>query len=327
MLEQHYPHMVNWMAYQKGLLKENILYEGIGDHCPPAGYKDCPKELSSTILYHGQLILMARISKMMGDKGLADAYTQEALIIQQTLNEQFFDSETNTYGSQTGTAMALEFGVVPKGLEPEVAGGLARIEVTEKKQGHFSTGILGTRRLYNQLTEYGYLEEVFTLLRNKDFPSYQYLFDHGFTTFPEAFYNYEESEADYSSCSHNHPMQAGFAMWLHEYLCGIRPLEDFPAFRKFIIKPYGFDFVDQAGSTYRSVQGKISSKWKVQDGVFTLSIVVPVNTSAMVYIPAEKMTDLSMDPSHEAHVNILGMEEGYLKLEVASGAYRFESQF
>ena len=114
-------------------------------------------------------------------------------------------------------------------------------------------------------------------------------------------------------------------MWFHEYLCGIRPLEEYPAFRKFMIKPYGFEFVSHAGATYHSVQGEIVSSWSVQSGAFTLQVEIPVNTSAFVFIPAESESDVSFLPVEHEGVRTLGMDGSYLKLEVLSGSYTFKS--
>ena len=167
------------------------------------------------------------------------------------------------------------------------------------------------------------------MLRNKDFPSYQYLFDHDFTTWPETFYDYEADIENRGRGSHNHPMQSGFAMWFHEYLGGIRILEDSPAFEKFVIQPHGIHYVDQVSASYNAVYGKIVSNWKTLDSKFELDVEIPVNTTALVYVPAIKQEEVSVTELKKGsaeNIRIMGLKDGYLCFEVASGTYRFESE-
>ncbi len=324
-LQENYEHMVRWMAYLQAYLKDHILYQGYGDWCPPGGNRGAEDkvavELTSTAFYYHSLVLMSKISNLLGEEIKADSYLEEAALIRKAFNDKFLDQETYSYGTQTGTAVALDMGLVPQGLEGQVVEALVEKELLEKYDGHFNTGIHGAKRLYDQMSLYGYEEELFDMVRKKDFPSYTYLFENGFTTWPESFHDYDSSEDAIKQGSHNHPMQAGFAMWFHRHLGGIQGDENFPGFKRFIIHPFGYNHLEYVHSSYESLYGTIVSNWTSRDGQFILDVEIPVNTRATVYIPASSEEDVELAPG----IRKLSFTEGKLKLEVPSGKYTITS--
>ena len=60
-----------------------------------------------------------------------------------------------------------------------------------------------------------------------------------------------------------------------------------------------------------------------------MSVTVPANTSARVYIPASsenKVTENGIALSSSEGIKILGNKDGYVELEVGSGNYSFVIQ-
>ena len=41
-----------------------------------------------------------------------------------------------------------------------------------------------------------------------------------------------------------------------------------------------------ARGEYDSVRGRISSSWKIEDGLFSLEVLIPPNTTATVHLPS-----------------------------------------
>src|SRR5205085_12196487 len=62
---------------------------------------------------------------------------------------RFYNAAARSFGSQTGDAMALAFGLVPSGEEQAVGDDLAR-DVTQHGD-HHDTGIFGSRYLFDRL--------------------------------------------------------------------------------------------------------------------------------------------------------------------------------
>ena len=91
--------------------------------------------------------------------------------------------------------------------------------------------------------------------------------------------------------SGNHVMLLGdLITWEYEYLAGIRPLK--PGFAEIELKPYPIKGLDYVDCTYDSVHGKISSSWKVEDGVFKWDIEVPEGIRTEVFIPGKSSPEI-----------------------------------
>ena len=90
--------------------------------------------------------------------------------------------------------------------------------------------------------------------------------------------------ADPAMNSGNHVMLLGdLLIWEYEYLAGIRPLK--PGFEEVELRPYPIKGLDYVDCSYDSVKGRISSSWKVEDGVFKWDIEVPSGIRTEVYVP------------------------------------------
>ena len=69
------------------------------------------------------------------------------------------------------------------------------------------------------------------------------------------------------------------------------------------------------------------SNWKKEGNTFTLQVEVPVNTQAIVYVPASSTAVIKEGKtlaSQAKGVKSLGHENGYARFEVGSGQYLFK---
>lgn len=332
-LEDNYPHMVRWMGYLKKHLKDNILYQGYGDWCHPdwGGRTEVKTNvaLTSTAYYYYSLKLMTQISRFLNKPLEAKKYLDEMQPVKTAFNKKFYNRALKTYGTQTANSIALDAGIVPDGLEAGVAKSLAQLELSQKKDGHFYAGIHGAKRMFAQLSKHAYEDELFDMLEKNDFPSFNYLFDNGFTTWPEAFKNYELSEEAITEGSHNHPMQSGFAMWFHHNVGGIQVNELYPGFKHFTIKPFGYGHLGFAKATYQSVYGRITSEWKTEQGIFQHEVEIPVNSSATIYVPSkdfEQVEIIQLQSGKKENIIFIGVTDDYMKYRIESGKYMVKSK-
>ena len=117
-------------------------------------------------------------------------------------------------------------------------------------------------------------------------------------------------------------------IWLHEYLGGIRPDPTAPAFKKIIIKPEPVGDLTSAKVNYDSIRGRISSEWHKSADRFDLSVTIPANTTATVYLPAKdikSVTESGKSLSKITGVKSFKMQADRAVLEVGSGSYHFVS--
>ncbi len=69
---------------------------------------------------------------------------------------------------------------------------------------------------------------------------------------------------------------------------GINPDETGPGFKKIIIKPAVVGDLTWVKYGNDSVHGLIVSNWKREGGKLTMNVTIPINTTAMVYVPAKE---------------------------------------
>lgn len=72
--------------------------------------------------------------------------------------------------------------------------------------------------------------------------------------------------------------------------------------------------------------GTIASDWEKKGSIYSHSITIPVNTTALIYIPGsdpDKVFENGMPVSKSKGVRYLSVENNYLVYEVGSGKYYF----
>jgi len=115
--------------------------------------------------------------------------------------------------------------------------------------------------------------------------------------------------------------------WFYSGLGGIRQDENSIGFRHISIRPETVGNVTSAEASYISPYGIISTKWKKRHHTFELDVVIPVNTTATIYLPAEKLADITESDQaviKKSDVKILNVKNGKAVIAVGSGQYHFE---
>ncbi len=86
----------------------------------------------------------------------------------------------------------------------------------------------------------------------------------------------------------------------------------------------GLDYVN---TSYTTPYGLVKSNWKKQSGHFDWTITIPANSKAIVYLPAEKVSDITCDGkalSALSGAKTLFDDNSETKVEIGSGDYHFE---
>ena len=74
--------------------------------------------------------------------------------------------------------------------------------------------------------------------------------------------------------------------------------------------------------------GRAAAEWHDENGVFMLEVTIPVNTTAEIYVPSSSADRVTLDGAPLADaVDVVcdGHADGYTKVKVGSGTYRFEA--
>jgi alpha-L-rhamnosidase len=333
-LELVYPSAKRWLAFlhnhtDDGLLTSYKEHWGhfLGDWAAPAQRLergDSPQaRYFNNCVYVMNLETATQIAERLGYPDDAALYRERVRALKERIQAAFFHPETNTYfdGLQVQQAFPLLTGITPKRLRPAVAAHF-REELSERHP-YLDMGSSGLPVLLRFLVahpEYGAL--VSDHLSKTTEPSYGYFLERGETTWPE----YWNVEVD----SRIHTCYTGIASWFVKGLCGIQPDAAHPGYRSFLVRPVVVPELSFAEASVETPYGLVFSRWERRKKNVRLSVTVPPNTMATVYIPTRRPDDITESGKNFRKADgviLLGIEGDYAVVVVEAGKYSFDSYF
>lgn len=194
------------------------------------------------------------------------------------------------------------------------------VELIKSKEWHLSTGFLGTPRLLPVLTATGHTDVAYRLLVQRSFPSWGYQIDKGATTMWERWDSIKPdgSFQDAGMNSFNHYAYGSVGEWMYANVTGIAPAD--PGFRKILVRPRPGGGVTEAEGRFDALYGPVTTRWKTDSEGFRLTLTLPANTTAEVWVPADKAAQVT-----HGSAEFLRMEDGCAVFTVASGTHRFSN--
>ena len=301
-LTDFYPKMKQWTDYVSTLASnpertgkynpatKHIVYQGLGDWCPPGGNAsiDTPIEFTSTAFHYLDVCIMEQVAQMLGYNSDAEKYAEKKQLIAAEMVETMYDVSEKTFGSQTADVMALDFGLVPVGDEQAVADAIVR-NMNEKHDGFMQCGIFGIGRIGSMLARYGNAEAAYKMFTKTGENSFARMWNEAkATTLWETLPVSELSEESGREASHNHPMQAGYDICFYEEIAGIRPDSNGYGYKVVRFDPLFMDFMDWAKASIESPYGTIVSSWKHENDAVEWQLDIPANSTGLVALPDGK---------------------------------------
>jgi alpha-L-rhamnosidase len=325
-IERNYPGMRLWIEYMRGFLKNGIMPKNTyGDWCVPPEkpeliHSQDPARVTqgallSTAYYYKMLQLIAKYARLVDKPGDAEEYEKLAATVAEAFVTTYYKQAAAQFdnGTQTSSILPLAFNLAPAPDRPRIFEQLVR-KIEVESNNHVGVGLVGAQWLMRTLSDNGRPDLALTIATQKTYPGWGYMVEKGATTVWEL---WNGDTADPAMNSGNHVMQIGdLGVWMYEYLAGIRSDPDRPGFKHTIIKPYPAEQLSHVRATHRSPYGDIASAWKREGGKLTLTVTVPPNVSATVYVPGKNVSETK--GAHAART-----EEGRAVYEVGSGSYTF----
>jgi len=303
-IKDYYEEMKGLTDFYLNFKGENgIMQDGMGDWCPPLWDRrknpsamETDPIISANAYFYDVLGIMEKFAAMNDDPDYAAQMKTEKEELKTTFNTEYLKSITGTehkwYLSQTATVQALQFGMVPENEIENVVNGLVH-NIVEVKGGHHATGIHGNRYIYTVLAAHGKADLAHEILTTPEFPSQAYVMNSGFTTWPERQFIWEEMEGPTNSL--NHPMHTGFATYFYESLGGIKSSKENPGYKTFVVNPQFPSTVTSTDVSVPTPYGNIDSKWTVDNGNFTMELIVPFNTTALLPLSDNQKDSLTIN--------------------------------
>ena len=298
LIKKYYPNMRRYVDYLKTRADKGILSFGLGDWYDygdfRAGFsRNTPVPLVATAHYYMTVMYLVQAAKMVGNDFDTRYYTSLAQDIMVAFNKCFFHKDTAQYGtgSQCSNALPLFLQMTQDAdeqdnyrpdadLNEKVFANL--IKDVEAHGNRLTTGDVGNRYLIQTLARNGEHELIYKMFNHEEAPGYGFLLKFGATTLTEQWDPRQGS-------SWNHFMMGQIDEWFFNSLVGIRPsTTPKQGYQKFIIAPQPVGDLKYVKASYDTLYGTINVDWTCENGTFTLNVSVPVNTTAVVYLPGGK---------------------------------------
>ncbi|PZF86761.1 alpha-galactosidase [Jiangella anatolica] len=327
----YYDQMTDFVDY----IRRQKVGTGADEHIVNAALADwvaadqTSGRITGTWGYYVMISKMAEMAELTGHDADAEEYWQLAEDIKAAFNDAFFNEALGRYtatgdagpqgATQGAQALALDAGLVPEEHRDEVLDALVELVYAFHPNGdgpHFSAGTIGMAPTVRALTEGGRDDVLWDLLQEDDEPSYGFFMQPttanpgGFTTIGERWTR---------GSSKNHMILAQIEEWFNAGLAGIDAADGSVAYDELVIKPKPVGDLTWVEGSYETPHGTASSSWTRAQHRFELTVTVPTNTTAEVWVPSDGMR-VVRDPSR---ATFLRSEDGFSVYSVPSGTFTF----
>jgi alpha-L-rhamnosidase len=257
---------------------------------------------------------MARVGRRIGQNERADHYAALARTLRKSFVGKYWDAGLGhfTQGSiSSENTLAIEFGIVPgSDLDPSdplyIAGGPTRAQNRARLSKlladrivdadyHIVNDMYGSRYEFNILDDYGYTDVALQAVTQTGAPGYVDQIAKGATSLWE----------NWTGGSLDHHYRSNVATWFYQGLAGIQPTST--AYETVRIRPHipsvavnaevptsptdtnlAKKTLDQVNASIDTVRGTVASSWtRLADGRIGLTVTVPSNTQAEIWVPTQ----------------------------------------
>ncbi|GAB3742599.1 glycoside hydrolase family 78 protein [Spirosoma lituiforme] len=201
-------------------------------------------------------------------------------------------------------------------------------EGVERPAYSLMTGFIGTASITDALSESGHSATAYQLLQQKDYPSWLYSVVNGATSIWERLNSYTVDNGfggNNSMNSFNHYSFGAVAAWMYGHSLGIQRHPQKAGFKEIVLRsePDPGKKMTFAKGYYDSVYGRISSEWAWAGANWHYKTSIPANTSATLYLPAERISQIRENGKSIAAWKGVSQENGLVSIPLGSGTYSF----
>ncbi len=226
--------------------------------------------------------IMAKIASALGNTSDSDIYKTKANQIKEAMNALllnedgvyidgiYSDKSQSKHVSQHANILPYALDIAPKESQDKI--------VEEIKNRKMNVGMICLRWLPEALGKAGEGEHLIDLYTNTQWDGWAKNLTQGATVTWESWNAIEKNE------STSHPWGAVGLLAIQNYILGVKSLS--PQNDKVQIKPLDFgDKLSYAQGSYKTDMGDIFVDWKKENNNYRLSVKIPDNVTAKVYVP------------------------------------------
>lgn len=310
-IEGYYDEFMKQMDFLQAHAVNGLFHWDISDH---EAIDPRPEAFTAAAFYFHHALLASEFATILGNKEDEEKFKKLAEQIKERIVRKYLVPGTGRFDNATQSAQlfALWYNLSP---EPSKTFEVLMDEF-KRHNYHVSSGIFGVMMMFDVLRTRDQNEVAYKIANQRDYPGWGYMLSKGATTL------WETWEYPDNAPSQNHPMFGSIDEWFYRSLLGINPAA--PGFEKILIKPQPAGDLTWAKGSYTSVKGLIGSDWRLEDGKFRLTAIIPPNTTAEVWIKSKEGSVLTESGKVTTASRF---ENGYAMVEVGSGTYHFESSY
>ncbi len=329
-LEDQYPSMQASINYIRSVAKNDLWNTGfqfadwlsyrVDDSKGMIGQKSAVTDnyLVAQAFFAYCTDIMQKTATILGKNEDAKAYSALLERVKKQFQNEFMTASGRLISeTQTAYVLALAFDLVPENLKEQAV--LRLVENIKSYNYHLTTGFLGTPFLTPVLSKFGQHETAYRLLLQDTYPSWLYpIKAHGATTIWERWDSMKPDSTfqDPGMTSFNHYSYGAVGDWMYRNISGIDTKDAAGSgYKEITIKPIPGGGLTHAKGSFLTNYGQVSSEWKINGNKFSMTVEIPVNTTAEITFPAKIMKENGQSAS---------IENG--KLKVGSGIYVFEGE-
>lgn len=289
LIDRHYDAMCRWMGYVESYMREGLLTRWpdtpyrdwyLGDWLAPWGV-DTGNEASVALVNNCFVsdcyAKMAQMARLTGHDADAARFEAAHGALNRRIHERFYDPQRQSYaaGSQLDRIYPMLVGATPDSLRGAVSERL--LEYThEVLHDHIGGGLVGVPVITRWAVEARRPEFIYRMLKQRDYPGYLHMIDHGATTTWE-YWSGERSRV--------HNCYNGIGTWFYQALGGLRTDPRQPGYRHVVIDPQIPAGVSWCEITKETPYGGIRLRWERTAAELRIDLTLPPGVSATAPLP------------------------------------------
>lgn len=308
-IRQHYDAFKKQMEFLEQKAVNGLFHWDISDH---EALDPKPEALTAAVFYYHHALLAKEFASILKQQQDSIKYARLTASIKNAIVRKYLVPGTGKFDNATQSAQLF---VLWHRLSPEAEKSLqVLIDEFARHKNHLSTGIFSTQMLFDFLRLADKNELAYTIANQRDYPGWGHMLNEGATTLWET-WQYPDNAP-----SQNHPMFGSIAEWFYRSLLGINAAA--PGFERIMIKPQPAGDLRWAKGSYRSIRGLITSDWKKTEEQFDLTVSIPPNTTAEVWIKMKENGNLKQNGATVENSSY-EYRNGYAVIKIDSGTYHF----
>ncbi len=326
-MARHYDRMVDFAGYiQREKATGHIVDAALADW---VSAEQTSGRITGTWGYYTMISKLAMMARLTGHHADAGRYDTLAGEIRTAFHATFYNTQLRRYtadgnagttgATQTAQALALDAGLVPDSERAAVVQALVESVYAFHPSGdgpHFSGGTIGMAPTVRALASAGRDDVLWDLLQEDEQPSYGFFMapttanPNGMTTMGER-WNLGDSK--------NHMILAQIEEWFHASLAGISSAGGSIAYRSLVVRPKVAGDLTWVKGSYQTPQGVARSEWSKTGDRFRLTVTVPPNTTAEIWLPLNGGRVVSQP----RRADFLRVDGGYAVYHAPAGTFTF----